>query len=52
MRITGTLYALILHKPIDSWILSLLLLTLDDTNVFEESCLNLALLPHDCMLWE
>jgi len=28
-RITGTLYALILHKPIDGWILSLLLLTLD-----------------------
>ena len=27
-RITGTLYALILHKPIDGWILSLLLLTL------------------------
>jgi len=28
-RITGMLYALILHKPIDGWILSLLLLTLD-----------------------
>jgi len=29
MRITRTLYALILHKPTDGWILSLLLLTLD-----------------------
>ena len=40
-RITGTLYALILHKPIDGWIISLLLLTLDTVDAHSLAALQL-----------